>query len=414
MQPLQFSQMALTKKISSHNFKAFLWHATFLAFAKNFMDVDTIIPSMIVESGGGAMHIGILTAIMMGGSSFTQLFFAPYLSNKTYKKKFLLAAINTRVFALFGLGALLFLLTTQQHNYVLWLVFFFITAFSLAGAFANISYVDILGKSVNQDKRKTFFSTTQIISGVIVLSAAFLAKRMLEWKEYPLNYAFMFFTGAVLLLIATAGFWSIKEVVPSQLKISGLKAFFKVLKTELKENKKLVYFLGYINTQGVAISFLPFIILYSKQMFQTESSDAGIYLIYKVIGVVFVSVLVLLGAKKVKYNLLLFSNVILSLALAVLALLLKDASSIKYIFIIGGVVYSLFSMSMNGLLLEVSGNENRALYTGFAGAGNILPAIFPLIGGSIITAFGFNTFFILFMVIILLAAYFIYKIDCKK
>ncbi len=406
--------MALTKKISAHNFKSFLWHATFLAFAKNFMDVDTIIPSMIVDAGGGAMHIGILTAIMMGGSSFTQLFFAPFVSNKHYKKKFLLFGINTRVFAILGLGALLFLLQGNQHGYILWLVFLFITTFSLAGAFTNISYVDILGKSVNQDKRKTFFSTTQIISGVIVLSSAFLAKRLLEWKEYPVNYAFMFFTGAFLLLIATAGFWSIKEVVPSRLKISGIKAFFNVLKTELKENKKLGYFLGYINTQGVAISFLPFIILYAKETFNTQSSDTGVFLIYKVIGVVFVSVLVLLGAKKVKYNLLLFSNVILSLSLVTLALFIKDAASIKYIFILGGIVFSLFSMSMNGLLLEVSGNENRALYTGFAGAGNILPAIFPLIGGSIINAFGFKAFFVLFMIIIVLAAFFIYKIDCKK
>jgi MFS family permease len=406
--------MALTKKISVHNFKSFLWHATFLAFAKNFMDVDTIIPSMIVDAGGGAMHIGILTAIMMGGSSFTQLFFAPFVSNKHYKKKFLLFGINTRVFAILGLGALLFLLQGNQHGYILWLIFFFITTFSLAGAFTNISYVDILGKSVNQDKRKTFFSTTQIISGVIVLSSAFLAKRLLEWKEYPVNYAFMFFTGAILLLIATAGFWSIKEVVPSRLKISGIKAFFNVLKTELKENKKLGYFLGYINTQGVAISFLPFIILYAKETFNTQSSDTGVFLIYKVIGVVFVSVLVLLGAKKVKYNLLLFSNVILSLSLVTLALFIKDAASIKYIFVLGGIVFSLFSMSMNGLLLEVSGNENRALYTGFAGAGNILPAIFPLIGGSIINAFGFKAFFVLFMIIIVLAAFFIYKIDCKK
>ena len=118
--------MALTKKISNHNFRSFLWHATFLAFAKNFMDVDTIIPAMIVEAGGGAMHIGFLTAIMMGGSSFTQLFFAPYLSNKKYKKSYLLFAINTRVFALLGLGVLLFILTSGQQNYVLWFVFFFI------------------------------------------------------------------------------------------------------------------------------------------------------------------------------------------------------------------------------------------------------------------------------------------------
>jgi len=213
--------MELTKKISNHNFKAFIWHATFLAFAKNFMDVDTIIPSMVVEAGGGALQIGILTAIMMGGSSFTQFIFAPFLSNETYKKKHLLLGINTRVMALSGLGILLFLLQGNQHTYVLWLMFFFIATFSFAGAYTNVSYVDIFGKSVSQDKRKTFFSTNQIISGIIVLSSAFLVKRLLDWKEFPVNYAFMFSTGAILLLIATAGFWSIKEVVLPSLKFRG-------------------------------------------------------------------------------------------------------------------------------------------------------------------------------------------------
>jgi MFS family permease len=406
--------MELTKKISSRNFKSFLWHATFLAFAKNFMDVDTIIPSMVVDAGGGAMQIGILTAIMMGGSSFTQIFFAPFLSNETYKKKHLLLGINTRVMALLGLGILLFLLQGNQHTYVLWLMFFFITTFSLAGAYTNVSYVDIFGKSVSQEKRKTFFSTNQIISGVIVLSSAFLVKRLLDWKEYPANYAFMFFAGATLLLIASAGFWSIKEVVASRLKISGMKSFFKVLQTELKQNKKLGFFLGYINTQGIAISFLPFIILYAKETFNTQNADTGTFLIYKVTGIVFVSVLVLLGATKIKYNLLLYSNVLLSLFLVFLAFIIKDVTSIKYIFVLGGIVFSLFTISMNGLLLEVSGNENRALYTGFAGAGNILPAIFPLAGGAIIKWFGYHAFFVLFLLIIAMAAFFIFKINCKK
>jgi len=224
----------------------------------------------------------------------------------------------------------------------------------------------------------------------------------------------MFFAGATLLLIATAGFWSIKEVVPSRIKITGLKSFFKVLRAELTQNKKLGYFLGYINTQGIALSFLPFIILYAKKTFDTQNADTGTFLIYKVTGIVFVSVLVLLGATKVKYNLLLYSNVFLSLLLVFMAFIIKDAASIKYIFIIGGIVYSLFSMSMNGLLLEISGNENRALYTGFAGAGNILPAIFPLAGGALINWLGYQTFFIIFMLIIAMAAFFIFKINCKK
>ncbi|MGC9353376.1 MAG: MFS transporter [Mariniphaga sp.] len=406
--------MRLPEKISTHNFWSFLWHAGFLAMAKNFMDVDTIIPAMLVEAGGGALHIGFMTAIMMGGSSFTQLFFAPYLSNKTFKKKYMLGAINIRIFALMGLGTLLFLLKKDHSGYVLWLAFLFITTFSLAGAFANVGYTDILGKSVNPKKRKTFFSSNQIISGIIVLGAAFLVKKVLVWKDFPINYAFMFFIGGALLLVASGGLWSIREMIPSTLKISGLRNFFGILKHELKTNKKLVYFLGFINTQGIAISFLPFVILYAKETFQTQSSDTGNFLLFKVIGIVFVSFLVLLGAKKLKYNLLLYSNVLLSLLLGAMAWAISGIDGLKYVFVVGGVVFSLYSMSMNGLLLEISGTENRALYTGFAGAGNILPALFPLLGGTLIQLFGFRVFFALFMIIIAMAAFFIFKIDCKR
>ncbi|MDD4109173.1 MAG: MFS transporter [Prolixibacteraceae bacterium] len=406
--------MVIDKKISTHNFYSFLWHAGFLAFAKNFMDVDTVIPAMVVEAGGGAIHIGVLTAIMLGGSYFTQLFFAPYLSNKSFKKKYLLAGINTRIITLTALGVLLFMLKGGTSGYVLYLVFLFIALFSLAGAFANISYADILGKSVNPDKRKTFFSANQVISGIIVLGAAFLVKKVLVWKTFPDNYAMMFFIGGALLLTASAGFWSIRETVPSTLKVSSFKNFISILRSEIKKNKKLRYFLGFINTQGIAISFLPFVILYAKESFNAQSTQTGSFLLFKVTGIVLVSLLVLIGAKKLKYNILLYSNVILSVSLGLMALIINDLDGLKYIFLAGGVVYSLYTMTMNGLLLEISGNENRALYAGFAGAGNILPAIFPLIGGPLIKLFGFHAFFVLFMFIISTCLFFIYKIDCKK
>ncbi len=405
--------MTLTKKISTHNFKAFLWHAGFLAFAQNFIDVDTIIPGMIVDAGGNAMHIGIMTAIMLGGSSFTQLFFAPYISNKKYKKGYLLFGINSRIFSLFGLGALLLYFNHNTSN-VLWIIFIFITLFSLGGAFSNVSYADIMGKSILPEKRKTFLSTKQIISGIIVLGSAFIAKQVLSASQYPINYAFMFLIGATGLLVASGGFWSVKETIPSQLKISGFKEFKSLLRKELKENPRLKYFLGFINTQGIAISFLPFVILYAKEIFGTQTGDTGIYLLFKVLGVVLVSALVLLGAKNIKYNILLISNVVLTIAMGTLAILLNNPDSVKFLFVLGGIIFSLYSITMNGLLLEVSGTTNRTLYAGFAGAGNLLPAIFPLISGAIIDWLGFQYFFALFMAIVASSLYFIYKINCKK
>ncbi|MDY0102402.1 MAG: hypothetical protein RBS07_05650 [Lentimicrobium sp.] len=406
--------MNLPPAISKHNFYAFLWHAGFLAFAQNFMDVDTVIPAMLIESGGGAMQVGILTAIMLGGSSFTQLIFAPYISNKPFKKKFLLLGINTRVLALLALGSTLFFIHSDQSRFVIWFIFLFITIFSLSGAFTNISYTDILGKSITDEKRKTFFSAKLIIAGSVVLLSAFLAKKTLTLATFPLNFAYMFFIGGGILLVASGGFWKLKEVAPSVLKISGFRDFFSVLKSELIQNKQLPYFLGFVNTQGVAVSFLPFVILYAKEIFSTSSGDTGSFLLFKVMGVVLVSFLVFLASKKIKYKWLLYSNVILSLLVSVIVLNIGDASTLKYLFILGGIIYSLYSITMNGLLLEVSGAQNRALYTGFAGAGNILPTLFPLAGGLIISYFGFQAFFSLFMIIVSFSFFFIYKIDCKK
>ena len=404
--------MALTEKTSKHNFKAFLWHAGFLAFAQNFMDVDTVIPAMVIEAGGNSMHVGIMAAIMMGGSSFTQLFFAPVVSNVLYKKNYLLAGINLRVVSLFALAILLYFSSNSDSVSVLWLMFLFISLFSFSGAFTNISYVDVIGKSINSMKRKSFFSAKQIIGGIIILSTAFIAKRVLASSPFPGNYSIMFLIGGASLLVASVGFWNIKETEPSGTKISGLKNFFRNMSHELKNNKKLLYFLGFINTQGVILSFIPFVMLYAKENFHSQAVDTGIFLLFKVIGVVAISILILLFNKKLKYNLLLYINLFISISLVLMILFIPDLETLKWVFILGGATVSLYVITLNGVLLEISGNENRALYTGFVGAGSILPTLFPLISGGIINSFGYNTFFVVFMIIMSLSGFFIYKIKC--
>ena len=407
--------MTINPKVSNQNFYAFLWHAAFLAFAKNFMDVDTILPAMIIDSGGGSLHIGIMTVIILGGSSFTQLFFAPYLSNWPFKKRFMLAGINLRIMSLFALALILVLLSDKsQFKVLLWSIFLFITLFSLGGAFTSISYTDILGKAIIEEKRKTFFSAKQIITGIVFLISACLAKKLITASGYPANYAWLFLTGGIVLLIASAGFWKIKESVPSMLKISGFKDFLRALKSELIKNNRLIYYLGFINTQGIIISYLPFVMLYAKEIFNTQSSDTGNFLIYKVIGIVTVSMLVLFASRRIKYNMLLYLNVGLSAIIILATLLISQEAMLKYIFVFSGVVTTLYNITMNGLLLEVSDRSNRALYTGFTGAGHILPALFPLVGSWIINSFGFQPFFLLFILIILLSLFFIPRIGCNK
>jgi len=393
--------MKLTQKISKQNFYSLLWHAGFLAFAKVFMDVDTIIPAMLVDAGGSAVQIGILTAIMLGGASFTQLVYAPFISNYHFKKKFLLLGINSRIFALLAQGLMLYFSSLISETNIIWMIFILICIFSFGGAFSNVSYTDIFGKSIEQGSRKSFFSLRQVITGIILFFAALLAKRTLNLSEYPTNYAYMFFIAFGALLIASLGFWNIKEIIPSQMAVKSPKHFFHLVKTELKQNQKLKYFLGFINTMGISFALLPFVILYAKEFYHTQNTDTGLFLLYKIIGSVVVGFILFFLAGKYKYRYLLYGSATLSFALPLFILLSSEMPSFIIIFFIGGMIFTTYSISMNGVLLEISGIKNRTLYTGIIGAGNIIPAIFPLFGGWLIKHYGFQSYFILFMAIIL-------------
>jgi len=124
--------------------------------------------------------------------------------------------------------------------------------------------------------------------------------------------------------------------------------------------------------------------------------------------------LLLLLSKKIRYRYLLYSTVLLTLFIPLFVMSLNGASGFFWIFIVGGIVYALYTISISGILLEVSDNQNRALYTGIAGAGSILPTLFPILAGWIIKAYGFNIFFIMFMVVVTSSLFFIYKLHCIK
>jgi len=223
----------------------------------------------------------------------------------------------------------------------------------------------------------------------------------------------MFFIGFGALAIASLGFWNLKEVVPSKMRVKNPTHFFQLVKHELKQNKRLVYFLGFINTQGIAISFLPFVILYAKQNFDLQSDQTGNFLLFKVIGSVVTGLLLFALKGRFRYRNLLYLNIFLSVLLAMLILILPDYPPFFLMFFIGGIIFATYSITMNGVLLEVSDTTNRALYTGITGAGNILPALFPLLGGWIITQYGFKPFFVLFILVILASAYFVINLRCK-
>ena len=406
--------MNLTKALSHKNYKSLLWHAAFLALAKNFMDVDTIIPAMVIDAGGNSVHVGFLTAILLGVAKIAQFFFAPFLQNKEQKKGYLLLGINSRVFSLAALATVFLFSGNLEEDTILLLIFIFITIFSVSGSFANISFTDILGKSVLPEKRKSFFSIKQAISNTGILISAYLASRVLVVFDYPSNYSALFFIAAFSLLIASLGFWNVKEISVNVLKINGLKGFIKEIKNEFRTNKKFVHYLLMVNTLGISITLLPFLILYAKDIYGAGNDEVGRFLLFKVIGSVITGILLFYYSRRIRYQSMLYFMGILAFIMPGLVYIIPSGSLFFLVFIPGGVIFALQQIVMSGVLLEISSNHNRAFYAGLAGVGNILPALFPIAGGWLIKLWGFGLFFTIFMAVILTSFYFIHRLGCKR
>ena len=406
--------MQPTEKQSKHNFFAFLWHTAFLALASSFMDVDTIIPSMLIKAGGTPIHLGILTAIMLGGAMLFQLVFANYLSNKKYKKSSLILAVNLRVLSLLSLAFLFYKSTTLGGDLIIFLIFIFISIFSFSGSYANVSYVDILGKSVLQHMRKKFFTSQQIVSSAGVFISALIVRKLLKYYDYPLNYSVLFLIAGILLFIATAGFWSIKEQ-KSKVQIKrSLWQFFAMIPSEIRKNKNLKYYLLIINSMGLGLSILPFIILFAKENFGLTFEMIGNFLLFRTLGMLIAGLVLFKFSEKLQYKSLLRLCLILGSAIPLISLAFSDNLILyQFIFILSGIFVAIYKVSINGVLLEISNNDNRAIYAGISGAGNILTALFPLFAGVLISAFGFHYVFAGVVILILSSYIFTTKINCQ-
>ncbi|MCW8859221.1 MAG: MFS transporter, partial [Deltaproteobacteria bacterium] len=125
---------------AQRNYYAFLWHATFLALTVAFTEINTVLPSLVVNAGGGTVAIGLLTAIMVGTPIIGQLLFASYLHLQPRKRGFLLLGIGLRVVALAAVAGVLLVAEIFSPQTLIVLVFALMFVFSISGTFAGVSY----------------------------------------------------------------------------------------------------------------------------------------------------------------------------------------------------------------------------------------------------------------------------------
>jgi len=397
------------------NFYAFIWHALFLAFAATFIDVNTVLSSFILNIGGSSVHVGMLTAIYIGLPMITQLLFAGFLAGRSRKKPFLLVGIYLRVLALTGMGYTLLISSSNDSGRILFMIFLWIGIFAVSGAFAGISYTDLLGKIFIGPQRKNLLISKQFISATGMLASAIVVRHLVIAFPYPENYTVIFLSASALLFIAAIGFLMIKEDSVDTDNLSGMITIIKSIPHMLKSDKNLLNYILLINMASLGITIIPFYVVLSKSIYGLGRNQIGNFLLLQFLGMILSSLIWNWVAKRFKFKGIFFGCIIIGSLLPMVVIFFSryGLETYQWIFFIAGFSISAYSISLQGILLEISNNDNRAIYAGISGTLSLTTAFFPLIAGILIESYGFTLIFSIISPLVMTSLFFLKPIKCS-
>jgi len=398
------------------NFNAFLWHALLLSVTVTFTEINTILPSMIIQVGGNEMHIGFLTAIMIGLPLAAQLFFAGFLHTRKSKKPYLLAGINLRVLALTAIAFILLNLSSLTPLVALMLIYAGLILFTLSGAFAGVPYIDLLGKSFSGDLRKKFFLKRQLISSGGILVSALTARYILSSFSMPRNYFILFISAAFILFIASGGFWFIKEEPQKQtLSALGFTETIKKIPSLIKKDSNLKNYIIIRNLIGLTTAALPFYVSLAKSSYYLDKTLTGNLLLLQIAGMVIGNLLWSRVVKNRGFKGILYIWALSAALLPFMAVFIVKYLSLSFflpLFILMGMIIGAQKVAADAVLIEISNENNRALYSGITGTLNLSLALFPIIIGSLLSFTGYTPVLITVGLMALLCLYFIKRLIC--
>ncbi len=369
---------------------AFWWHMAFLSLASTMINVNTVIPAYLEHLYHSSFLIGVVSSILLGLPSITQLFFANFLKTKKFKKPYLMGGILTRAFAIF----LLALTTFYISNLAEWGIILILTAvtlFATTGSFAGIAYVDLLGKTVSKDKRYYFFPVRQAVAGIFSFAAGFVVKYLLGSSAFPHNYGTLFLTASVAISVAIVMFFFLKEPESEITPHSKTWDMIKSIPVFLRD-KRLLWYVVVQVLGGFYFMALPFFAVYTIHRF---GNVVGNIVIFQVSGMVISNLLWGVISKHFGNVAIAKTGIFLAILSTISTPFLPSLIWYYVLFFVIGSTISARGIFMDAYLIEIAPDKERVMYVGISGTFGFIGALFPMLGGFLLKDFGFVNVFVI-------------------
>jgi len=362
-------------------------HGFFLSIGMTIAEPHTILPLIVSHFGGGAILIGLYSALLKGGVVIIQLYAAFHAQSYPYMLKYLRRVFLVRFFAWFFIGFSIIIFGDEYKEITLFCIGIGLFIFSFSAGFGTIYFKEITAKIFTHTFRGKTMAIRQFFSAFGALLSGTGAGIILSSFEAPLSYGILFIISTFLMGFGYLAFGLVdepkKENVAKKEKSFGLflQNAFAILRVDkVLQNQIFTFFFAYSY-----LFALPFIILDAKGQIDLDGTAIGLLITAQTVGAMFSNIIWGKLTRKGLYKRT--SNITIAMFIFAISLAFIGGSIWIYmsIFFIVGAAIDGNRLASENLIIMIAPEEKRPIYMALQNNIVSIGIFFSILGGVILS-----------------------------
>lgn len=273
------------QQIAKRNYIFMLIEGCLIFSCFTMLDNNSVIPVFIDTYTKSLQLAGLATSLRM------IFFFSPnFLIGPYINKIESIPGFIKRVTLIFRPSILLIIpiLFSNIGPYAkVWIFLVLYAIFWTGEGLLNIPWLDLFGRTIPGETRGKVFGYQQLLGGIGGIACGFIIKTVLENQSLSdsIKYTIIFGSAGVLGLLSALCMLPLRDIPKNRiLRPANLRSYFSQLPEKLSGNREFVkinVIQGISNLAGIII---PFIILFSKDTFNLDSSEVSTLVYIQILG----------------------------------------------------------------------------------------------------------------------------------
>jgi MFS family permease len=364
--------------------------------AMNFVSMTTVLPAFIMSLTDSKIAVGLVPTISVLGWNFFQLVSAGRIEMKKYKKPFLLRITPGERIPWLVVAFSTILLAGKDPFLTLLILYVSYITINVSAGLCTTAWLDIIAKTIPEEKRGFFFATANLISSVLGLASGIAVAFYMNFFRYPINYFMCFLTAFILVFISWVDITFIDEP-PSNVtgKPRSIREYVSKIPKIIKNDRNYMFYTvsGIVGSfGGMASSFYA---AYAIDGFKAGGFEIGLFTSASVGTQILANILWGYIQERYGHKTVLVAGGVAGILATIIALLASSPSHFLLVFALSGASFSSFMVSSFPILMEMAPEEDRPTYIGLNSALRApFQAIAPLIAGVVVEKYGYPPAFL--------------------